>query len=376
MAKITLKNATTFSRFNGASGKVVNMTLPAGEEVNYERTQDGAEHVHTVTVTRDGYKWTATRRTPVSAPVAPQLVAAATPKHSAQTDEAMKDTAHTAGAAFAAVAGKQVAGIVNAREREAKKAIKLFKLLSGKIYTVNFYIPVAWNDKCPNPTYVFDQLAAFHWDGSHWYFTEEGINDPRFQEVKAHWDRVRSQAAPGERKMRYSIVEWTPGQIAAEKEVAQEAMAEKLQDAHTSMLEQIDNAYKRLGEAQAELDKAEAEGASVTERDRAKLIDARNGALRGAIRSACNRFEMALRGAEMFDTNDVVDDLFHSTRDAIAAAALAVNAVLTAQRTGTGRPVKGVDVPDIIASAPAATAPTVSIDRYINGVSVPPAKQD
>jgi hypothetical protein len=149
---------------------------------------------------------------------------------------------------------------------------------------------------------------------------------------------VGAVAGPGKVRVRHWIVKYTREQLAAMREAAQTQLAEELIRTHTSLIKRIDDAAKRLEEAQDAL----AEDA--TDSDKAKVVYSHTGCLRATVNDACERFAMCLKGAELFDDTGSLDALFGAVRDAIKTQAAAVNATLQA------RGVKTVTLPAAVAA--------------------------
>ncbi len=329
MPKLT--TARTFSRT--VQGQTFRLTLPAGTGYQYSRT--ATSHVATY-VGPTGVTWTSEQ--PIAQQVAAVVANAPTTTTSNQTS--LDSTARSAKAAIEVLSDHQTK-CLDQEERRVRRADRAVRMLTGKVFSVNYYIPDHFGSRLANPSPVFER-HGFRLDGSNWVFPEEGINHPAVQEVFAEFVKVREEsAAKGEtgRKPYHWAIEWTAQQLAAVKASAMEQLAEELREAHVSLITRIDAAATRLTEARAALEAA----TDATERDHARLDDQHNGAMRSAVRDACERFEMCLKGAELFDDTGDLDVLFASTKDALRTAALSVNAMLMAK----GR--KTVDVPASIA---------------------------
>lgn len=359
---IKLSKTTTFRR-TGPGGEQL-LVVPAETTVLYERRETAAAVLHVATLTRDGYLWTSTVTMPKAAAPAAGCPA---PKTAALLNQTAEKTAE----AVAVIVGKH-AKAVDATEKKVRNLDGVVKVLGGRVYTVNYYIPICLNKLIPNPARIFAR-HGYSLDGSNKLLTEEGLNHPDIQEVFAFWNdfnRKQLENAPalpeGANPLLYAsppvvefwITENTPEQMAAMRETSRNALARAIREVHTSLITSIDNASETLKKAQEEM------GPEPTEKEAAAADDKCNGNIRQAIRAACEKFESCLKGAEMFDDSGSLDDLFDALRDSIQTQAAAANAVLAAK----GR--KQVELPPTV--APPANA--IKVDAHsINPGSIPPA---
>jgi hypothetical protein len=333
----TLTRATTFVR-EGDHGPNHSrrLTPQPGEIVQYERTEDDTHVIHTVRTRRDGYNWRNQQRLPKPAKAAP--VKAPLPSHGAQA--AQHATARAAKHAVTALVDKQIAG-ADQEETHVRRLSKVADTL-GDVFQVNYYIPSALDDEVSNPSRVF-RRHGFRLDGSNWVFPVEGLEHPAVREVFAEWDAMvpkEEESGVGgfvtRTKVRYWVIKYTKEQLSQMRELAQSQLADELQKTHRSLLARIESASNDLRAAQDALPD------DATERDRDRLESGYNGRLRATIQEACERFEMCLKGAEIFDDTGSLDALFGAVRDAIRARALAVNSLLA------GKGVKTVRIPNTI----------------------------
>lgn len=329
-ATITLTDSRDFTRTEG--GITQQITLGKGKRVAYRQERTDTHVIHIASYTdSDGKVWVSeVRKARQSQDV---------PAPSAATAAAKEATAETAANAVEAIISKRTLAM-DKIENSALQLEALTKALSGKVHQLNYYI--AEGCRINNPSHIL-RRHGFRLDGSNWVITAEGLESPAVQEIIKTWDDYRANRLPNEPALRYWIIDWTPEQLSKVKEAAKEQLAEELKDLHSSLIARIDNAAQTLQKAQEAFAEVEAAGGPVTEKDRAKAENARNGSIRSAIKEACERFEMCLLGAELFDDTGDIKSLIQSHRDAIRTEALAADAELKA------RGVKGVKIPASIA---------------------------
>ncbi len=257
-------------------------------------------------------------------------------------------------------------------ENHIRRLARIADILSSDIYTVNYYVPTRQKAKkvagekrkrskggLRNPKRIFRKYGVYL-DGSHLVMTKTGWEHPEVQD----WVKKVEEAAalvPEEscglegftmrKRPRVWKTLYTKGQIEAMREDVVDQMSVALQMNHRSMIRRIDKAGERLRKAQEKLSK-EASECAQSEVEGDWLTS-----LRGTMKVACERFEMALRGAEIFDDTGKLDSLFKASREAIATRVTLINGLL--EKKG----MKKVAVPATI------SAPT----PYINGTSVPPS---
>lgn len=350
----TLKETTTFSRTEG-DGTIRTLDLPKGKKVTHRRKTTDTEIIDQVSyIDADGRKWISRKRRPIDppAPTAAGAVAAAfaaktDPPVSAHTQAVAAATAATAKHAVDTLAARGGVTLVTADDAEAKaqeikvrRLAKIAEMLSGEVYQVNYYIPSDCDIANPSPIF---RRHGFRLDGSNWVFPQKGLESKEVQRVFKCWDSLTTKQVPGSvpgtmsaKRVRYWAIKYTKEQLAEMRDLAMSQLADELQKTHASLIQRIENAAKTLDEAMA---------AATTAGDRHKAEAVHNGSLRGTIREASERFEMCLKGAEIFDDTGSLDALFAAVADAIQAQAKGANATLRA------RQVKQVAVPDAVKAA-------------------------
>lgn len=349
--KYTLKSNQTFRRQRN-DGSWQQCTLPKGKSVDWHWEEVGPNLVNTFTYTdSDNYVWTAVVTIPnVNAPAAPAAVAA--PVKSA-TNGALAATAQTAAHAVAATVRSAPVrddekDDVYVNEQRIRRLAKVAEVLSGKVYQINYYIPTRMADKVGMAHCRIFRRHGFRLDGSNWVMPAKGLESKAVQKVLRDWDAFSTAEEDGEGglsgftfkvRVRYWVIEYTQDQLAKMRDLALSQLADELRKTHCSLIKRIDTAAESLKKAQEEL---AAKGIKATARDRDAVENKYHGALRATVREACERFEMCLRGAEIFDDTGSLDSLFGAVRDSVRTQALAVNAYLRAKRVTT------VQVPESI----------------------------
>ncbi len=341
-----LKKETTFIRMVHGEG-VKKLTLPMGKSYNYrcEKTQTEVIHIATY-VDGDGAVWVNEVRKPIvhtgcdfcnpspctclSKRGKPVVVVS---KPNAQTVSMMNATAVSAANA---ITSRSVSGPVavigdesDLGEANVRKLQRVAEVLRGDVYQVNYYIPTSLNVE--NPSKIF-RRHGFRLDGSNWVFPQKGLESKAVQQVLKEWDGLvpvnEQSTLPGfssKTTVRYWVIKYTNEQLSAMRELAQSQLADELQKTHRSLIERIDSASQRLKEVQ---EATEIDGKTVTAKDRDKADNTYNGAMRSIVQEACERFEMCLKGAEIFDETGDLNALFGAVQDAIYVQALAANAML------------------------------------------------
>lgn len=344
-----LKTDTTFTRTD-SYGMTYTRHLPAGTRVRVEKIESETETAYIARVTLDGFGWTweksypkapaAVTPAPAPTPVLAsglghtkmdrwaregfnEALAAAEAATAPLTTQAISNTHGAATAVASREAGHSVKG-TDAMERNIDHKQKLVNALDGKLYQVNYCIPVRFEKVIANPSRIFRRYGV-RLDGSNWVFTEKGLNHPDVQGVFKDFNAV--QAVQSVNAAGYTItdvpeywaVPYHPEVVAEVRAKAEVKLRRELIDLHTSLITRIGTASDRLAAARAALPE------DATEGDKDKVEDAFFGSMRGNLRDAINAFEDALKAAEVFDENGKLADLFSGIRGAIRAEALAFN---------------------------------------------------
>lgn len=322
--KITLKGKTTFTCKHSNATLVV--TREAGTEVDYSRTEDATHVIHTASVECNGRVYTSVKR--VAKDVQPTN----------GTIKAVANTSSGAMAAAARTAGKEVKG-VDDMERRVTQQQRVVKELTGNLYQVNYYIPEQLDHLVPNPSPIFRRHGV-RLDGSNWIMTEAGVNHPDVQAVFAHMRAVAAEHTVRVRS-RFGYVEtttvehWTvpyhPAVVEQFRKMAEDKLAKEIIAIHTSLIERLEKAAKRLDEANAKLPP------DATQNDRDALQEAYLASVRGTVNNATKCFADAIKAAESFDETENLSDLFEGVRQAIRAEGLAQNAKLAAAGRKTAK---------------------------------------
>lgn len=340
----TLSQQTTL--FTTIDGEQQSLTVNAGEVVYTERLETDTEVILNVRVTRDGFVWRRQQRRQkeqsknltVQTVSNPSVAAPVVAKPSVQTT-AMSSTAQSAKTAVEILAMKQI-GYVDDQENKVRRSARVVEMLTGEVYQLNYYIPSCL--EIENPSKIL-RRHAFRLDGSNWVIPQRGLDHKDIKRLFAEWDKLNPveeestvEGFTRKRRMRYWVVAYTKEQLCKMKESAQDQLAEELQETHKSLIQRIESAAKDLQKAQEEL------GDTITFNERNKLDSQYNARIRSTINEAIERFEMCLKGAEIFDDTGSLDALFGAVREAIKVRALTANAMLASKG------VKRVQIPTTI----------------------------
>lgn len=264
----------------------------------------------------------------------------------ARKRDAAATTANHVHGAAGVIAGKQVIAL-DGEENKVRRLARIAEILSGKVFQLNYYIPKRLAKKVGQKHIAVFRRHGFRFDGSNWVMTERGLDHPEVKEIFARWDSYAPideestlEGFQSRNRVRHWKIEYTKGQLAEMREEAIDQLASSLQATHRRLIKGIDKASKTLGKAR------EALKDDATEKERDKPFNDYCTALREKLKVACERFEMCLRGAEIFDDSGSLDSLFEAARLSIATRAESINLLLKM------RAMKQVAVPQSIAPAP------------------------
>lgn len=336
----TLPKATKLFRTTPA-GVVLSLDVPAGTVVRHERTETETHHVLSLRYRYDGFNWERVQEREKEGSDTPppsngnghvSLVAPARDRV-VLSEEQREDVEST-----------------HRAQREVRKLNRERKILTGKMYQVNYYIPTRCSDEgFKNPCRALKMAGAYHLDGSNFMVPEKVLERERVKRVFASFAAFKPIEEPStldgmvDRIFPWiDKVELTPEQVAQMRERVVTRLAQKLKDAHRSLLVRIDKADKALREATEKL------SPTATAKDRDVLANVHNTALRATLKDAFAEYEHCLNGAAMFDDrsddeDSSLDVVFEACRAAIYTTALGVNILFAARR------VKGVEVPKVVA---------------------------
>lgn len=178
----------------------------------------------------------------------------------------------------------------------------------------------------PNPS---DTLRWFGvrntW--STWVLPRYIVDHPTIQGLFRLWEEHSDEVYGRRRGVRYRTVRYHPEEYRAIREIAREHLYDRLTDARLAVETAMDACDEALAEALAELDREEAAGASVSEKDRQRPINKWVTDSRNALRSACEEFESAVQAASIFDASDNVSDAVYALRESIRARAAIFNEI-------------------------------------------------
>ncbi len=371
----TLTKSTKLFRTTPA-GQQIALTVQAGTVVRHERTETEVDVFNVVRYTFDGYVWERAQRSPKQPPIVgsapvdiltmipatpPPVVAAPPAPVSAQTAAAVEATSKSAAHAVNVIAASRTH--CNGDEKKIRGLARAAEMLRGDVYQVNYYIPASLNSEVENPSRVFRRYG-FRLDGSNWVFPQHGLESRQVQKVLKDFDAIIAGYPPvdelptdddydplidedeepsdegGDGELDYWVVKYTAEQLAQMRESVHRRLAAELRKTHRSLIKRIDAAAQYLSQAQDELPP------EATAKDREAIDGRYNARIRSTITEACERFQMCLLGAEIFDDTGSLDALFEARREAIAIRALAANAMLASKH------VKTIAVPASIVGTP------------------------
>ncbi len=301
--------------------------------------------------------------TPVATPIVPQEVVYSTPTsngngHTKEVEAMVNNTASAATKAIISIAKREGISLTTGEEMEleARRRQRVVEILSGEVYSVNYYIPDQLKNVVRNPSYIFRKYA-YRLDGSNWVFSAKGLETRKVKEWMAFVDQMNPlteetdivQPHGGSVTIRvevtaeYWVVQYTKEQRNVMREKAVRRLSQQLIKCHTSLITRMDKAAKAVAKAREKLgDKASHNAQTEVEQKHATR-------LRAVVTDACVSFEMALRGAEIYDDTGSLDAMFEAVRAVVASNAGGINALLSM------RGMKQVKIPKAV-STPAINA--------------------
>jgi hypothetical protein len=221
-------------------------------------------------------------------------------------------------------------------ERNVNRLSGVIETLQGDLWLLIYDIPSALNDMAPNPSREFWMAGGFRLNKSCWVFSDKNLGHRFVRETLEAWSKIPQVLAtttiggiPYSRNVGVKVhkIKFAEDQLAAIREIARETLREELIRVHTSLIERIGAADRRLQEAEdAWAARFAAGGEAVTEEEQEKANNSRRNNVRSTLRDALACFEGALASARAFDETDSLTDLFNGVRQAIRAEVLAFNA--------------------------------------------------
>jgi vacuolar-type H+-ATPase subunit I/STV1 len=206
---------------------------------------------------------------------------------------------------------------IDAFERRISQLQKVVEKLSGRIHQIQYDIPEQYG----NPS---DALAphAIRMSDSVWMIAEELLDHPEVQAV------IQLQNLPG---VIMRVSRWADDEVEKIRGWAVEDLRNELIRLNTALITNIDNAHKRIAEAEEAFDKQVKAGEIVTRRQREEVVDRNHFTIKGHIAKAKAALEASIQRAMVYDDNEQTADLIAGLRATIAAQREAHNALLRTQ---------------------------------------------
>jgi hypothetical protein len=278
---------------------------------------------------------------PVVAPVAPPAsLSALAPAFSSPAQTVIDHTN-----------GRQVEGVTKRirrtkkqmqEDRDLPEAAELERLHAavktlegGELVSLSYYIPSSLAKECPNPSWLLWHFG-FRFDLSGWFLPRAALETRVIKKLLAHWQQypcTSLQAADG---VECTILRQHPDEAEHIRQIAQSRLEARIREIHTSLINGIDSADKRLQEAQTALQQAN-EGLQVGDMSREEVLlqTKRDGEIRQSIRNADRDLNAAISCAMIFDETETISDLLNALRNTVRSTRESQNAMFLARGAKT-----------------------------------------
>lgn len=205
-------------------------------------------------------------------------------------------------------------------ERKVERANKVFKRLEGDMWKLTYDIPDRLGKECPNPSYWL-WWYGFRDNLSCWVLPDGSLKSPRVQQELELWR---------EYGVKVRLVRYHPDDVETIREMCREELATHVKEAHTSLLQRIDDSLKRVQKAEAAMQAHEEEsGIKYDAEQWAYPTKHHLATVRGLLRHACGELEGAIRCAQLFDEYESVEELLQGLHKVLQAEVAQFNAVAT-----------------------------------------------
>lgn len=232
------------------------------------------------------------------------------------------------------------AEIENARElpeaNELERLQRACKTLEGgELVALTYDIPDCLKRECPNPSWLL-WFFGFRFNKSCWYLPRASLETRCMKNLLSQWAQYPNTSTTDEPNgVECDIIRQHPEEMAKIRKIARNRLERRIREIHTSLITRLDDADKRLQEAQKAHEQSRLNNTPPTTQEEARAILQRDGSVRNTIRSASDDLDAAISCASLFDDSEEIKDLLNGLRHAIRSHKNAQNAILEARGVKT-----------------------------------------
>lgn len=192
------------------------------------------------------------------------------------------------------------------------------------IWSLDYDIPsdLRESGECPCPHRALLMMGACPFTKSQKVMTQTVLDSAPMQILLAHWRKYPSVII--------RLLRFHDSQILTIKKIVAEELRKELVRLHTSLIERMISAEKKLCEMNKLMDEKEAAGEKITDKDRRAAERIKNNAVRAILKDSAEALAAASNAAAAFDERDVIKDAIKDVRrglqDSLRSVALAFDA--------------------------------------------------